>query len=68
MLENGWVGRPLPQAGIEERVRGAVRYVGDLRVAGALHGAVARSPVQHGIIRRIDTTKALRVPGVKAVL
>ena len=33
-----------------------------------LHGKVLRSPYPHAIIKKVDKTKALALPGVKAVL
>lgn len=63
-----WVGRPVRQLGIEDKLRGVTRYVGDLRSTRALEAAIVRSPVPHGIIRSVDTSAALRVPGVKAVV
>ncbi|MCC0016522.1 MAG: molybdopterin-dependent oxidoreductase [Rhodobiaceae bacterium] len=48
---------------------GAGRYADDMPVAaGTLHGAVVRSPHAHAMIRSIDTSKALALPGVHAVL
>lgn len=50
-------------------VRGESRYVDDLALpAGTLHAAVFASPAAHARIRRMDTTKALSRPGVRAVL
>lgn len=66
--EGRWVGRKVRQLGIEDKLRGATRYVGDIHPAGLLHAAVVRSTVAHGIIRSVDTSLALRVPGVRAVV
>lgn len=63
-----WVGRKVRQLGIEDKLQGATRYVGDLRSTRMLDAAIVRSPVAHGVIRSIDTTEALRVPGVRAVV
>ena len=43
-------------------------YVDDIRVAGAVHGCLLRSPHAHAHIRTIDTARAMRAPGVLAVL
>jgi carbon-monoxide dehydrogenase large subunit len=42
-------------------------YLGDLQVPGALHAAFVRALHAHARIRGIDTRRALRVPGVRAV-
>jgi xanthine dehydrogenase large subunit len=48
-------------------VRGESRYVDDLTPpAGTLHAAVFSSPVAHGRIRRLEVSKALTRPGVRA--
>ena len=43
-------------------------YGADLAMAGALYGKIIRSPYAHARIRSIDASKALKVPGVKAVI
>ncbi|AGL17888.1 molybdopterin-dependent oxidoreductase [Actinoplanes sp. N902-109] len=49
-------------------VTGTARYTFDLDVPGLLHLKVLRSPHAHARILGIDTSGALRVPGVVAVL
>ena len=51
-----------------EKVTGRARYTTDLPLGPALVGRILRSPVAHGIIRSIDTAKALAIPGVRAVV
>lgn len=63
-----WVGRPIPQIDVTDKLRGQTRYVADLTLARTLHAVVVRSPVAHGRIRHIDTSRARRVPGVHAVI
>jgi len=50
------------------RSAGRVSYSGDVKLEGLLEGAILRSPHPHAKIRSIDTTKALRMPGVHAVV
>lgn len=51
------------------KVTGAARYVADLPApAGTLHVAFVNSPVPHGRIVSVDTSAALALPGVVAVL
>jgi aerobic carbon-monoxide dehydrogenase large subunit len=49
-------------------LRGAGRYVDDLRSAGEARGHVLRSPHAHARIRGIDLARARRVPGVLTIL
>jgi xanthine dehydrogenase molybdenum-binding subunit len=59
--------RPIRPDGVE-KVTGAAKYGADLRLAGMLYGRVKRSPHAHARIKAIDTSKALALPGVKAVI
>jgi len=50
-------------------VKGESQYVDDiLTPSGTLHGYVVYSQVAHGIIKSLDVSKALALPGVHAVL
>ncbi|MEV0901626.1 molybdopterin-dependent oxidoreductase [Actinoplanes sp. NPDC049802] len=49
-------------------VTGTARYTFDLDVPGMLHLKALRSPHAHARIRSVDTSAALAVPGVEAVL
>jgi len=51
-----------------EKVTGRALYTADLPATGALVGAILRSPIAHGEIRRIDTARARALPGVRAVI
>src|SRR5438034_5775023 len=62
------VGQSVPFRGAELQVTGKLKYHTDLQLPNMLHGKVVRSEIPHGRIRRVDTSKALRVPGVVAVL
>ena len=62
------VGQRTPLIDGIEKVTGRARYTADLpfgRRAGRPHPA---QPVAHGVIRRIDTTAARALPGVRAVI
>ncbi|MGW5053809.1 xanthine dehydrogenase subunit D [Actinokineospora sp. NPDC004072] len=50
------------------KVRGEFAYSSDLWADGMLWGATVRSPHPHARIRGIDTSRALRLAGVSAVL
>ncbi|MFE0019351.1 xanthine dehydrogenase family protein molybdopterin-binding subunit [Mesorhizobium sp. NPDC059054] len=59
--------RPIRPDGID-KVTGRARYGADFNMAGQLVGRVLRSPHAHAVIRKIDTSKAEALPGVKAVI
>ena len=47
---------------------GRARYGADAFAPGQLVGRVLRSPHAHAQIKKIDTSKAEKLPGVKAVI
>jgi aerobic carbon-monoxide dehydrogenase large subunit len=49
-------------------VRGKGNYVDDLRLPGMLHSAILRSPFAHARINSVDTSAALELEGVHAVI
>lgn len=51
-----------------ERVTGQAQYAGDVQLPGMLHARVLRSPHPHARIASIDTSKAEKLPGVKAII
>ena len=51
-----------------DKVTGRARYGADISAPGMLWAAVLRSPHAHARIRRIDTSKAEALAGVKAVI
>ena len=59
--------RPVRPDGLD-KVTGRARYGADFNMAGQLVGAILRSPHAHAKIRKIDTSKAEKLAGVKAVI
>src|SRR5689334_10519881 len=51
-----------------DKVSGKARYAGDMRLPGLLYAFIVRSPHAHARIRRIDTSRAAALPGVRAVI
>jgi carbon-monoxide dehydrogenase large subunit len=49
-------------------LKGEGRYLNDVNLAGQAHAVVLRSPHAHARIRSIDVDRALKAPGVLAVL
>jgi len=68
MREYDVVGKPLPRIDGKVKVTGTATYADDLILPGMLHGKLLRSPYAHAKIVDIDTTKAERLPGVRAVI
>ncbi|MFN8541336.1 MAG: molybdopterin cofactor-binding domain-containing protein [Thermomicrobiales bacterium] len=62
------VGKGLPRVEGAEKVTGRAVYAYDVRLPGQLYARVLRSPHPHARIRRIDTSRAAALPGVRAVL
>lgn len=62
------VGRPVARPDARDKVVAATAYAADWAMPGMLHGAVLRSPYPSARIRRLDTTRASKIPGVAAVL
>ncbi|HEY6863590.1 MAG TPA: 4-hydroxybenzoyl-CoA reductase subunit alpha [Burkholderiales bacterium] len=61
-------GVPMPLIDGIEKVTGRARYTADLPAHDALVGRILRSPIAHGAIRGIDVSRALALPGVRAVV
>ena len=59
--------RPIRHDGID-KVMGRAKYGTDYSAPGMLHGKVLRSPYAHVLIKSINAEKALRMPGVNAVI
>jgi len=59
--------RPIRPDGVD-KVTGRAKYGADYSFPGMLHGKVLRSPHAHARIKSINFAKALKLPGVKAVV
>ncbi len=62
-----YVGSYVPIHDVIEKVTGKVKYVGDMELPGMLHAKLLLSNIAHGRIKRIDTSKAEALAGVKGV-
>lgn len=63
---NGVIGQRLLRKEDPALLTGEARYTNDLQIPGALHIAVLRSPYAHAKILRVDLSRALEMPGVRA--
>ena len=62
------VGARLPRYDGVGHVTGRTRFVDDVRIPGTLWAKALRSPHPHAGIKRLDTSKAEKLPGVHAVI
>ncbi len=63
-----FVGKSTPRIDGPERVTGKALYTADVQLPGMLYGKILRSPLPHAKIKKIDTHRAAKLPGVRAVL
>src|SRR5262249_24972913 len=59
--------RPIRPDGVD-KVIGRASFGADMTMPGMLSAKVKRSPHAHALIKRIDISKAEKLPGVKAVV
>ncbi len=62
------VGKNAPRLEAKEKATGEAIYVFDMKLAGMLVGKFLRSPYPHAKIIKIDTSEALKVKGVHAII
>ncbi|MBW1788304.1 MAG: molybdopterin-dependent oxidoreductase [Deltaproteobacteria bacterium] len=61
------VGKSFPKVDSVEKATGKAKYGIDLKLDGMLHAKLLRSPRAHARVTNIDTSEALRMPGVRAI-
>ncbi len=63
------IGENIARVDALDKVAGAAKFTDDLQFGpGLLYGRLVRSPHPHARIKKIDTTQARALPGVKAVV
>src|SRR5258708_5170492 len=62
------IGKDYTTADVHAKVPGRAKYAEDYRAEGMLFCKLLLSPLPHARIKRIDTSEALAMPGVKAIL
>src|SRR5256714_1340924 len=67
-LRLGRVGESVQRTDAIPKVTGPFAYSSDLHAAGMLWGHTVRSPHAHALLRSIDVSRAVGMPGVHAVL
>lgn len=61
------IGNSYPVKDANLKVTGQLKYVGDMKLPNMLHAKMLLSPVAHANIKSIDTSEALKIPGVRAI-
>ena len=62
------IGKDYTTPDMVAKVTGRSKYAEDYRADGMLFAKLLLSPVPHGHVRGIDTSEAMKVPGVKYIL
>ncbi|MDX6532134.1 MAG: xanthine dehydrogenase molybdenum-binding subunit [Blastocatellia bacterium] len=62
------IGKNYVTADLHAKVTGQAKYAEDFRAEGMLFCKLLLSPLPHARVRHIDTSAALAMPGVKAIL
>lgn len=68
MDELDYVGKRVLRKDGPDKVTGRAMYTVDMQFRGMLTGGILRSPHPHARILNIDTSRASKLPGVKAVI
>jgi CO/xanthine dehydrogenase Mo-binding subunit len=67
-LRVGRIGESLVRSDATPKVKGEFAYSSDLNAPGMLWGHTVRSPHSHALIREVDISAAVKMPGIHAVL
>ncbi|MGQ9463859.1 MAG: xanthine dehydrogenase family protein molybdopterin-binding subunit [Candidatus Fervidibacter sp.] len=62
------LGKGVTRTDAVDKVTGRALYTADLTLPGMIYGVFVRSPYAHARIKRIDTSKAWKVPGVVTII
>ncbi|MFH2044055.1 MAG: molybdopterin cofactor-binding domain-containing protein [Pseudomonadota bacterium] len=70
MKEEGYsvIGKSIPRVEGPQKTKGEAVFTTDIALPGMLYGKILRSPYPHAGILNIDTSKAEKIKGVKAVI
>ncbi len=63
-----YVGQRVPRKEDHHLITGRGQYVGDIHLRGMVEAAILRSPIAHGVITRLDTSRARDLDGVVSVV
>jgi aerobic carbon-monoxide dehydrogenase large subunit len=68
LKRNAYIGAAVPRLEDFRFLTGRGVYAGDLHRDRLLHAVIVRSPIAHGRLGQIDSTTAIAMPGVHAVI
>src|SRR5213079_2004873 len=68
MADNKLIGQNYTTPDLVAKVTGKAKYAEDYRVDGMLFCKLLTSPMPHARVKRLDTSRALAMTGVKAIL
>jgi xanthine dehydrogenase molybdenum-binding subunit len=63
-----YIGKDYSTPDLVAKVTGKAKYAEDYRAEGMLFCKLLLSPMPHARVRSVDTSRALAIPGVKAIL
>ena len=62
------VGKPIVRVDAYDRVSGTADYPSDVVLPQMLHAAILNCPHAHATVKKVDTSAAEKMPGVRAIL
>ncbi|MGB5158786.1 MAG: xanthine dehydrogenase family protein molybdopterin-binding subunit [Desulfobacterales bacterium] len=62
------IGKSKSRVDAYERVSGTAVYPSDLSLPNMLYGAILRSPHPHAKIKKVDVSKAIKMPGILDII
>ncbi len=68
MADLSVVGSRGPRLDAAAKATGAAKFAADHHLRGMLEGSILRSPAAHARVLRLDTSRALALPGVRAAI
>ena len=61
------IGQPVVRKEDDTLVRGKGKYTDDLNLPGQAYAVIVRSTHAHGVLKKVDTTEAKKLPGVLGI-
>jgi carbon-monoxide dehydrogenase large subunit len=68
MVEHSVIGKSVPRVDNYEKVTGKAKYCADYKIPGICYAKLLRSPHPHARVIRVDTSRAEKLYGVRAVV
>ena len=68
MTQFNFIGTEVPRPDAPDKAAGKAMYIHDMTRPGMLYGKIKFSDRAHAVIKHIDTSRAEKLPGVRAVI